>query len=51
MAEDTTLHTEGEHTPRRLFQPGEEAYKYKLEAPTFTGIEDIEQFILEFNET
>jgi len=38
-------------TPRRLFQPGEEAYKYKLKAPTFTGIEDIEQFISEFNET
>jgi len=31
MAEDTTPHTEGERTtiviPRRLFQPGEEAYK------------------------
>jgi len=55
MAEDTTLHTEGESTtivtPRRLFQPGEEAYKYKLKAPTFTGIEDIKQFISEFNET
>jgi len=55
MVENTTPHTEGEHTtivtPRRLFQPGEEAYKYRLEAPTFTGVEDIEQFILEFNET
>jgi len=55
MAEDTTPHTEGERTtivtPRRLFQPGEEAYKYKLEAPTFTGVEDVEQFISEFNET
>jgi len=55
MAEDTTLHTEGESipivTPRRLPQPGEEAYKYRLKVPTFEGVEDIEQFILEFNET
>jgi len=26
-------------------------YKHKLKVPTFTGIEDIEQFISEFNET
>jgi len=49
MAENTTPHTEGERTtivtPRRLFQPREEAYKYKLEAPTFTGIEDVDQFM------
>jgi len=55
MAEDTTLHTEGESipivTPRRLLQPREEAYKYRLKVPTFAGVEDIEQFILEFNET
>jgi len=55
MAEDTILHTEGESTtivtPRRLFQPGKEVYKYKLKVTTFTGIEDIEQFISEFNET
>jgi len=55
MAEDTAPHTESEHTtiiaPRRLFQPGEEAYRYKIEAPTFTGVEDVEQFISEFNKT
>jgi len=55
MAEETTQHTEGEPThilnPRRLSQPGEEIYKYKLNAPTFSGTEDIEQFISEFNET
>jgi len=55
MAENTTPHTEGERTNivtlRRLFQLREEAYKYKLEAPTFTGIEDVDQFISEFNET
>jgi len=55
MAEDATLHTEGERTyivnPRRLSQPGEEVHKYRLKVPTFAGIEDIEQFISEFNET
>jgi len=55
MVEDTTPHPEGERTtivaPRKLFQPGEEAYRYKLEAPTFTGVEDVDQFISEFNET
>jgi len=55
MAEDTILHPEGESTPivtpRRLFQPGEEVYKYRLKVPIFAGIEDIEQFISEFNET
>jgi len=54
MAEDTTLHTEGERTyivtPRRLFQL-EEVHKYRLKVPTFAGIEDIEQFIAEFNKT
>jgi len=55
MAEDTTLHAEGESTyivtPRRLFQPGEEVHKYRLKVPTFAGIEEVEQFISEFNET
>jgi len=55
MAEDTTLHTEGERTCiinfRGLFQPGEEAHKYRLKISTFTSIEDVEQFISEFNET
>jgi len=63
MAEDTTLHTEGERTPivtrrrlpsippRRLFQPGGEARKYRLKVPTFAGIEDVEQFVSEFHET
>jgi len=55
MAEDTAPHTEGERTtiiaPGKVFQPREEAYEYKLEAPTFTGVEDVEQFISEFNET
>jgi len=37
--------------PRRLSQPGEEVYKYKLNVPTFAGTGDIEQFISEFNET
>jgi len=55
MAEDTAPHTKGERTiiivPRRLFQPGVEAYRCKLEAPTFTGVQDVEQFISEYNET
>jgi len=55
MEEDMVPRTESERTtiiaPRRLFEPGEEAYRYKLEAPTFTGVEDVEQFISEFNET
>jgi len=55
MAEDTTLHTEGDRTyilnPRGLFQAGEEAHKYRLKVPTFTGIDDVKQFISEFNET
>jgi len=55
MAEDTTLHTEGECNhivnPRGLIQPGEETYEYQLKIPTFTGIEDVEQFTSELNET
>jgi len=55
MAEDTTLHAEGERThivnPRGLIQAGEETYKYRLKVPTFTGIEDVEQFASEFHET
>jgi len=39
MAEDTTLHTEGERTyianPRRLLQSGEEAHKYRLKVLIF----------------
>jgi len=54
MAEDAAPRTEGERNtvraPERLFQPGEEAYRYKLKAPTFTGQEDVEQFITEFSE-
>jgi len=54
MAEDATPRTEGEQNtvraPERLFQPEKEAYRYKLEAPTFTGLEDVEQFITEFSE-
>jgi len=46
---------EGERTriinPRRLFQAGKEAYKYRLNVPTFAGTGDIEQFISEVNET
>jgi len=34
----------------RLVQPGEEAYRYRLKAPVFTGLEDVEQFIQEFRE-
>jgi len=54
MAEGTAQHMEGERAniiaPERLFQPEEEAYRYKLEAPVFTGLEDVEQFIQEFSE-
>jgi len=54
MAENAAPRTEGERNtiraPERLFQPGKEAYKYKLEASSFTGLEDVEQFITEFNE-
>jgi len=55
MAEDTTLHAEGERThivnPRGLIQPGEETHKYRLKTPTFTSVEDVEQFASEFHET
>jgi len=55
MAEDTTLHAEGERThivnPRRLIQPREETHKYRLKTPTFTVVEDVEQFASEFHET
>jgi len=54
MAEDTAPNKEGERdtviAPERLSQPGEEAYEYRLEAPVFTGLGDVEQFIREFNE-
>jgi len=29
---------------------GEEADRYRLQAPIFTGLEDIEQFIQKFND-
>jgi len=32
-----------------VIAPEEEAYRYRLEAPVFTGLEDVEQFIQEFN--
>jgi len=55
MAEDTTLHAGGECThvvnPRRLVQPGRETRQYRLPTPTFTGVEDVEQFVSEFRET
>jgi len=54
MAEDATPSPEGEQNiiiaTERLSQPGEEAYKYRLKAPVFTAIEDVEQFIREFSE-
>jgi len=53
MAEGTAPNMEGERdtiiAPERLFHPGEEAYRYGLKAPVFTGLEDVEQFIQEFN--
>jgi len=30
--------------------PREEAYRYRLKAPTFAGQEDVEQFIQEFSD-
>jgi len=55
MAEDATLHAEGESThivnPRGLIQPGGETRQYRLKTPTFTGVEDVEQFASEFHET
>jgi len=36
--------------PEELMQPGEEAYRHRLKAPVFTGLEDVEQFIQEFSE-
>ena len=55
MAEDTTLHAGGERThvvnPRGLIQPGRETRQYRLPTPTFTGVEDVEQFASEFRET
>jgi len=47
MADGTTQRIEGERdiviAPERLIQPGEEAYRYRLKAPVFTGLEDVEQ--------
>jgi len=54
MAEEATIHAEGERThivsPRGLIQPGGETRQYRLKTPTFTGVEDVEQFALEFHE-
>jgi len=54
MAKGKAQHIEGERdivvAPERLIQPGEEAYKYRLKAPVFTGLEDVEHFIQEFSE-
>jgi len=36
-------------TFERLIRPEEEAYRYRLQAPVFTGLEDVEQFIQEFS--
>jgi len=33
----------------RSIHPGEEAYRYRLKVPVFTGLEDVEQFIQEFS--
>jgi len=46
MTEHTTRHPEGEPDN---FLHMEEMYKGKLNAPTFTGIKDAEQFIEEFH--
>jgi len=50
----TTQRIEGERNiviaPEGLTQPGEEAYRYRLKAPVFTGLKDVEQFIQEFSE-
>jgi len=55
MAEDATLQAEGERThivnPRGLIQPGGETRQYRLKTPTFSGVEDVEQFASEFHET
>ena len=55
MAEDMTLHAGGERThvvnPRGLIQPGRQTHQYRLQTPTFTGVEDVEQFASEFRET
>jgi len=49
MAKEPARHLEGEPdyavTPEGSVLQGEEAYKYRLKAPTFTGREDVEQFI------
>jgi len=54
MAEGTVQRIEGERdigiTPERLIQPWEEAYRYRLKAPVFMGLDDVEQFIQEFSE-
>jgi len=54
MAEGTAQCVEGERdliiAPEGPTLPGEEAYRYRLKAPAFTGLEDVEQFIQEFSE-
>jgi len=54
MAEETAQRIEDEReiviVPERLTQPVKEAYRYRLKAPVFTGLEDVEQFIKQFSE-
>jgi len=54
MAEGPARHIEGEPdiavNPEAPVLQEEEAYRYRLKAPVFTGLEDVEQFIQEFSE-
>jgi len=54
MAREPARHMEGKPdiavAPEGRVLQGTEAYRYRLKAPTFTGLEDIEQFIQEFSD-
>jgi len=54
MAGGSTRQREGEPditiAPEGPALQGKEAYRYHLKAPTFTGLEDVEQFFQEFKE-
>jgi len=54
MAEGPAQRIEGELditvAPEAPVLQEEEAYRYRLKAPVFTGLEDVEQFIQEFSE-
>jgi len=54
MAGELAQHMEGEPdiavAPDGPMLQGEEAYRYRLKAPVFTGLEDVEQFIQEFSD-